>query len=216
MDWFFRPPDAMDDVDRTALDACRGRVLDVGGGTGVHALPLQEAGYHVTVLETLPGAVAILRERGLRDVRSESVWDHDEPARYDTILALMNGTGLAGTLSRLVPLLSRMDALLAPGGAILIDSTDPGAEAPEDGRHPGEIQIQLEYRNERGQPFPHLYVDARTLGDAARAAGLRAEVLLEVEDDRFLTRLSRDPSGGGPGPLPAAPHRPRSAPGADP
>lgn len=215
VEWFFRTSEAMDDIDRAALQACRGRVLDVGGGTGVHALPLQEAGHAVTVLETLPGAVAILRERALHDVRPESVWAHEAPGRYDTILALMNGTGLAGTLPRLVPLLGRLGALLAPGGAILMDSTDPGPEEREDGRHPGEVQIQLEYRNERGGPFPHLYVDPPTLGDAARTAGLRAEVLLEVEGSRFLARLSRNPSAG-PGPRPGARRRPRSAPGARP
>ncbi|MGD2070074.1 MAG: methyltransferase domain-containing protein [Gemmatimonadota bacterium] len=189
--WFFRSAAEMDAVDRRALELARGRVLDVGAGAGAHALALQARGHPVSALELLPGAARILAERGVRDVRLESVWDHRPDRPYDTVLLLMNGTGVAGTLSRLGPLLRRIHGLLAPGGVLLMDSTDPGPVDPGDGRHPGELQIQLEYRGRKGPPFPHLYVGPGTLEALAREAGLEARTVLRAEDGRYLARCRR-------------------------
>jgi hypothetical protein len=44
---FFRPPGEFTDIERRALDSCRGRVLDTGAGTGIHSLVLQERGLAV-------------------------------------------------------------------------------------------------------------------------------------------------------------------------
>ena len=196
VDHFFRDEDAFDLLDRAAVATARGRVLDVGAAAGAHALVLQRRGHEVTALEVLPGAARVLRERGVSDVRLEALADHvpDEP--YDTVLLLMNGTGLAGTRAGLAPLLRDAAHRLVAGGRVLVDSTDPGSDAPGDGRVAGEIQIQLEYRDERGDPFPHLYVDAATLGRAAREAGLAVEEVVDGPDGRFLAVL-RWPGGGG-------------------
>jgi len=130
----------MDAVDRTALAAARGRVLDVGAGAGAHALPLLARGLSVTALDLLPAAVRVLRARGVHDAHLASVWSYEAPAPYDTILALMNGTGLAGTVGRLPALLDRFATLLAPGGQLLLDSTDLAHEDEDDGPDGGEGQ----------------------------------------------------------------------------
>lgn len=189
--WFFRSGADLDPVDRAALEMARGRVLDVGAGAGAHALELQARGHPVSALELLPGAARILAERGVRDVRLESVWNHRPDRPYDTVLLLMNGAGVAGTFSRLHPLLRRVHRLLVPGGVLLMDSTDPGSADPGDGRRPGELQIQLEYRGRKGPPFPHLYVGSGTLRSAARDAGLETRIVLRAEDGRYLARCRR-------------------------
>ena len=51
---------------RAELDARHGRtlrVVDVGGGTGGFAVPLAEAGHHVTVIDASPDALASLARR---------------------------------------------------------------------------------------------------------------------------------------------------------
>ena len=65
---FFRGPDAFLPFERVAMAECRGRVLDVGAGTGVHALALQDRGFEVTAVEVMPQAAEIMRRRGVSDV----------------------------------------------------------------------------------------------------------------------------------------------------
>ena len=65
---FFREPSAFFPFEEAALERCRGRALDIGAGTGVHSLPLQERGFDVCAVEIVPEAVEIIRARGVRNV----------------------------------------------------------------------------------------------------------------------------------------------------
>gem|GEM_PF-4463503 len=58
---FFREPRQFTPIDRAALDRCAGDILDVGAGTGLHSLVLQERGKHVTAIDVNPGAVQVIR-----------------------------------------------------------------------------------------------------------------------------------------------------------
>jgi SAM-dependent methyltransferase len=185
--YFFRAPDAMGAVDRAALGHARGSVLDVGAGAGAHAAPLVAAGHAVTALDLLPEAVRILSERGVADAREESVWSFQPQWRFDTALALMNGTALAGTAGGLLPLLLRLGELIQPHGQILLDST--ALEGAEDDM--AELHYQLEFAGERGPPFPQLFVGETALKRAAEEAGYSFEVLAR-EEGRYLARLMKE------------------------
>jgi SAM-dependent methyltransferase len=194
---FFREPKEFFSFEREALRRCRGRVLDLGAGAGVHALPLQERGFEVVAVEVDPEVCRVLRRRGVRHVvRADAFSFQGGP--FDTVLMLMNGAGLAGTLDGLRVLLGHLSGLVAPGGQLLLDSADlrPGVDrqrpfaSREDGRYIGEVQIQLAFRGEWGDPFPELYVDPDTLAVVAERAGWRTEILLEEEDGSFLARLT--------------------------
>lgn len=188
----FREPAAFDAVDRTALEACRGRVLDIGAGVGALAGPLAEAGRSVTALEVLPAAVQALRARGVTDVRRGGVEVLAPQEGFDTALALMNGTGLVGSLDELAAWLDRVARALRPGGALLLDSTDPrGWGDPDDGRYPGEVHMRLSFDGVEGAPFPYLYADPDAVLDAARRAGLSGSIVLDAGEGRFLARLER-------------------------
>jgi hypothetical protein len=197
--YFFRDPGAMDAVDRAALSHARGRVLDVGACAGAHAVPLAGSGHPVTALDLIPEAVAILGERGVEDARLESVWTFRPPASYDTVLALMNGTGLAGTSGRLASLLEALATFVAPGGQLLIDSTElepddgleeAGAGEALEARPPAvELHYQLEFEGVRGPPFPQLFVSEAGLGEAAARTGWSMEVVAR-EGERYLALLT--------------------------
>jgi SAM-dependent methyltransferase len=148
--YFFRDPEEMGPLDAAALSLSRGRILDLGACAGAHSVPLTQRGLAVTALDILPAAASILRQRGVPDVRQESVWSLDAPPLYDTLLALMNGTSLAGTLGRLEPLLRHLRALVAPGGQLLIDSTDLGRDGDEAREQDGEGEGELHYQRESG------------------------------------------------------------------
>jgi SAM-dependent methyltransferase len=192
---FFRSPDDMGAAEREALRLARGRVLDVGAGPGAHAVPLLGRGLDVTAVEILPEARAVLRSRGVEDVRT-GVGALRPGELFDTILVLMNGLGLSGSLGGLEPFLEGLAAVLAEEGQILADSTDPRSwEDPGDGRYPGEVHMQLGFGGRWGEPFPFLFVDADTLRSIASRTGLEVSVASEEEDGRYLARLTRRAPG---------------------
>lgn len=187
--YFFRSGRRLTAIDRAALEACRGTVLDVGAGVGALALPLQARGHAVTALETLPAAVRILRERGVADVRPSSLWTLDGSERWDTVVVLMNGTTLAGTRARLAPMLSTLARCVAPGGRLLIDSTDVGPDPADPAHeHPGEFEYQIEFEGRRGPPFSQLFVDEAALRSELTRAGLAVSGLRRMADGRYLLR----------------------------
>lgn len=196
---FFRTPAEFPPLEREALRHCGRRVIEVGAGAGPHALALLREGHEVLAVEALPEIAALLAERGVETVTVRPLDDLPAGAA-DTVLLLMNGLGLAGTLEGLQPLLESAARLLAPGGRIVADSTDPRRfleiddEEPvvgQDGRYGGEVQFQVEFDGAKGSPFPFLYVDAGTLVKHASRAGLTLEAALPFENGTYLAILAR-------------------------
>ena len=146
---FFRGPPEHEPWERLALSACGARVLDLGAGAGSHALALQQAGRAVVAVDACPGAVQVMRARGVRDARRGELADVVEhvgvPSSlgavehaaelgvpFDSVLMLDHGAGLAGELDGLWALLDALPRLLAPGGCLLLDSADPSGAADSD------------------------------------------------------------------------------------
>ncbi len=201
--YFFRSEEDVPPVEREALALCEGRVLDFGAGAGCHALILQERGHSVCAVEILPELVELLSRRGVRDARPGSVF-HPPSGRWDTVLMLMNGWGLAETVAGLERFLASADRLIAPGGQMIADSTDMRRLAADwrldnghqfalrdDGRYVGEIQFQLEYDGRQGDPFTQLYVDPDTLRVVGARTGWDVEIVAPGENGGYLSRLRR-------------------------
>jgi SAM-dependent methyltransferase len=200
--YFFRTVLQMPELERQALDECRGRVLDMGAGAGAHTLELQSRGFaEVRAVDVSAGAVAVMQARGVREVAQHSIFDPKpkQENSYDTILLLMNGLGLVGTLAGLDKYLAHARTLLAPGGQILATSSDiaylyedeDGAIAIDlNGPYHGEIEYTMSYEGQTGEPFPWLFLEAGLLQDAAEAAGYIAEFIGTDEQDQYLVRLT--------------------------
>lgn len=204
---FFRPPEGFSGPESAAVELCRGRVLDLGAGAGCHALALQERGLEVVAVDVGPLAVEVMRRRGVKDARvgdafSPEVFQEDGGGPFDTLVLLMNGIGVAGDLEGLDRFLARAHLLLAEGGHLLCDSTDPRrADHPGErrrqeerirrGRYRGESVQQLAYRGLHGAPFGWLYLDPPTLRRHAHRQGWRAQVVYEDEEGAYLARLTR-------------------------
>lgn len=192
--WYFRTEAEMPELERIALEACRGRVLDIGAGAGSHALVLQQRGFDVTALELSPAASDVMRHRGLQQVVTADVFTWQEQ-RFDTLLLLMNGLGLAGSLDGLARLLRQLKALLLPGGQIIADSSDLAylyddeTPRPTD-RYYGMVTCRYEYKEQYTPWFDWLYVDVHTLTELAREAGLSVTLLYEDGDNQYLARLA--------------------------
>ncbi len=194
----FRSLDEMPDIERMALAEARGDILDVGAGAGCHALALQQAAERVTAIDISPLAVETMRQRGVHDVIEQDFFTMD--GRFDTILMLMNGIGIVGTLNRLPAFFMQVDHLLAPGGQLLCDSSDICyIFEDEDGiidltgvdGYYGELEYRMQYKNIKGEPFPWLFIDAETLRDQAAAHGFDCEIIARGPHYDYLARLIR-------------------------
>jgi SAM-dependent methyltransferase len=199
--YFFRGPEQFSPYEHQALELCRGRVLDVGAGSGCHSLELQRWGLDVTAIEVVPELVAILRERGVRQALT-ATWMDVDVGTFDTVLMMMNGLGLAETLAGLRRFFRQARRLLSEGGQILADSTDvrvrmdpeaarSGTLKRPDGRYIGELHFQLEFGGRKGAPFPQLYVDPDTLLRYARQGGWSCEIVRGPDESgHYLSRLT--------------------------
>lgn len=194
----FRSMDDMPALEKEALVAARGRILDVGAGAGCHSLALQAMNKQVTAIDISPLSVATMRERGVLDVREQDFFAHD--GQFDTILMLMNGIGIVGTLARFPEFFMQVDRLLAPGGQLLCDSSDICyIFEDEDGfidltgieGYYGELTYQMQYKGVKGEPFPWLFVDYETLSEQAQRHGYETELLARGPHYDYLARITR-------------------------
>jgi SAM-dependent methyltransferase len=201
VDIFFREPEAFFPFERVALDHCRGTVLDVGAGTGVDTLALQQRDFTVHAVEITRAGVEIMRRRGVRTVTQGDIRELQLPP-VDTMLMMMNGIGFVETLDGLDQFLPRAAELLKPRGQLLVDSGQahlredsvavPGLQwPPRAGDYLGEAWVCLEYAGQRGEPFRELYIDFTTLTRHAAAAGWLTEQLVDLGSGSYVARLTK-------------------------
>lgn len=185
-DYFFREFNDMPLLERIALKKSNKKVLDVGAGAGCHSLWLQSKNIDVTALEISKLCCETMQQRGIKKVINNSIYEHSG-VHYDTIILLMNGIGIAGTIEGLKTLLSHLKSLLNKGGKILLDSSDLiYLYEQEDGTflldvnslsYYGEVDYQLSYKNTKGIPFSWLFIDHTNLSDIAEEIGFSTKIL---------------------------------------
>lgn len=194
----FRTMQSMPMLERTALQMSEGKILDVGAGSGCHALALQEMDKEVCAIDISPLSVEVMKQRGVKDSRLVNLFDETFTETFDTILMLMNGSGIIGRLSNMPNFFQRMKLLLRPSGCILMDSSDLRYLFEEEdgsivldlaGDYYGEIDFQMQYKNVKGDTFDWLYVDFQTLSLYASECGFKAELVKEGKHYDYLAKL---------------------------
>lgn len=194
----FREYDDMPELERIALDEASGEILDVGAGSGCHSVALMKMGKSAVAIDISPLSVEVMKERGV-DALQVNLYDESFDRKFDTVLMLMNGTGIIGNLDNMPVFFERMKQLLKPGGSILIDSSDLRyLFEEEDGSlmidladdYYGQLDYQMQYKDVSGEPFDWLYVDFDTLAFYAEESGFDAELLAEGEHYDYLAKLT--------------------------
>ena len=61
----FRSFEEMPEPEKLALSKCKGKVLDVGAGAGVHSLELMDRGITVTAIDIYLGSVDYMKSIGI-------------------------------------------------------------------------------------------------------------------------------------------------------
>lgn len=192
----FRSFEEMPELEKIALSKCVDKVLDVGAGAGTHAHQLTDNGHIVHCIDISAGAVEFLKKSGLNAQRINFFELKNE--QFDTILMLMNGIGIAGTLANLENTLTHAKTLLTENGKILCDSSDiKYLYEDEDGslwvdlntEYYGNFRFEMVYQKEVGPKFDWLYVDFDHLFQAAKNVGLKARKIYDQED-HYLAEIS--------------------------
>jgi len=196
VNYLFRDLNSMPELEKMALSLCKGKILDVGAGAGCHSNILQKKGFDVLAIDTSKGAVDYMLSNGIK-AQKVSVLDLTNE-KFDTILILMNGIGLAKTIDELESFLKQLKSLLNPGGKIYCDSSDVTYLYMDDdgsvlidlnGKYHGEMKFNMKYRNVESGWFPWLYIDFENLHDHALAVGLKCTLIQESENYCFLVCL---------------------------
>lgn len=194
----FREYDDMPELEKIALDEASGEILDVGAGSGCHSVALMKMGKSAVAIDISPLSIEVMKERGV-DALQVNLYDESFDRKFDTVLMLMNGTGIIGSLDNMPAFFERMKQILKPGGSILIDSSDLRyLFEEEDGSlminladdYYGQLDYQMQYKDVLGEPFDWLYVDFDTLAFYAEESGFDAELLAEGEHYDYLAKLT--------------------------
>lgn len=197
-DRLFRPYNEMPGLEQTALQMAKGNILDAGAGSGCHAIALQEMGKDVCAIDISPRSVEVMEKRGVKNVRQINLFDECFLETFDTILMLMNGSGIIGKLENMPAFFQKMKQLLRPGGCILMDSSDLRYLFEDEdgsflidlaGDYYGEIDYRMQYKNIKGESFDWLYIDFQTLSLYADEFGFKAELVKEGEHYDYLACL---------------------------
>jgi len=194
--YLFRTYEQMPDIEKFALAECQGEILDIGACAGCHSIYLKSQGFKVTAIDISKGACDYLKEAGITSLQIDFMQFQGQ--QFDTILLLMNGIGLAGSLTELPKTLRHLRSLLNPNGRILCDSTDirymyenrDGSVWMDlNANYYGEMNFNMVYKNVETDWFPWLYVDQQKLTACGMNEGFDVEILLEGEHNHYLAEL---------------------------
>nr|WP_314496286.1 class I SAM-dependent methyltransferase [uncultured Chryseobacterium sp.] len=199
VDYLFRDFEQMNTIEKKALQLSQGKVLDIGAGAGSHSLYLQnKRNLEVIALDISPKAIEVCQLRGIKKAVTQNMLEFADET-FDTILLLMNGTGIFQSLKVIDIYLQKLYSLLNRNGQILIDSTDilymfdadedGGVYIPAEGYY-GELDYIVHYKGESEDPIKWLYLDYNTLQNAAENNGFRIAMVLK-EEDSYLAKLTK-------------------------
>ncbi len=199
IDIFFRDSIELG-IDKKALDICFGKVIDIGAGTGLHSLNLQNLGFEVVALDISQEACEVMKNKGVQKTICADMLNYSEE-QFDTILLIGRGIGAIGTIDNLPKYLKHFRKILKrEKGQIIINSCDMRKSTSEKeieyvlrnqelGRYFGEITYHFEYCGQIGESFKWTLIDKDTLSDYLKKAGFSYEVIHEEEDGNYLIRI---------------------------
>ena len=194
--YLFRSFNEMPKLEQKALQMAKGKTLDVGCGAGSNSLYLQEKGIQVKAIDVSKGAVEVAKLRGVNQVELKDILNEIE--QFDTILLLMNGTGIFQEISKVPRYLTHIKSLLKVDGQLLIDSSDIKYMYEDDdgsfwqdlhSNYYGELDFYLSYKGEDETPMKWLYLDFDTLKMACETVGLQCELVMNGEHYDYLARI---------------------------
>ncbi len=194
----FRTYGQMSPMEQKALNLAKGKILDCGAGSGCHSLALQDMGKDVDAIDISPLSVEVMEKRGVQNVSQMDLFHHPAVQKYDTVLMLMNGSGIIGKIENMGEFFTIMKQILKPDGVVYMDSSDlkylfedeDGSFVIDlNGNYYGEVDFRMQYKQVKGETFDWLYIDFQTLSMYADKYGFKAEMVEEGKHYDYLASL---------------------------
>lgn len=174
LDRWLAPADA---TDIEVLERVEAPVLDLGCGPGRHLAALRKAGKRGLGVDLSPVAVRLARGRGAQAING-SLWSQIPRAgTWRTVLLLDGNIGIGGAP---ILLLRRAGELLAPGGAIVVE-TDPAGAATT------RVKVRLEAPGVVSEWFRWARVGRDGVAEVAARAGFEVEDVRAFAGRTFVT-----------------------------
>ena len=197
VEYLFRSEELLPEIEKVALSKVKGTVLDIGAAAGPHSKILKQRGFEVTAIDTSEKGINYLKNIEISAIHG-NILDYSDK-KYDTLLLLMNGIGIAGRLAQLTEFLEHCASLVKEGGSIICDSTDVQYFYEEDDgslwvdlntEYFGEFKFKMKYKDVESDWFDWLYVDLSTLEQHCEEAGLKLNVLYQ-DSPAFLVEIKK-------------------------
>jgi hypothetical protein len=192
VEYLFRSYQEMPKLEQIALDLFEGKILDVGCCAGSHSLELKARGLEVLPIDISPISIKVCYKRGLKKAKCLDFFELNNE-KFDTILLLMNGIGIAKSIDNLNFFFENLKSLMHPNSQVLLDSSDliflHENELTETDNYYGQMTYKISYKKSISDSFQWLYLDFNLLNKKASKRGFLCELVFEDEHFGFLAKL---------------------------
>lgn len=180
---YFLPFEEWPEIEKSAIEFARGKILDIGLGAGRVCLHLQKMGHQCVGIDNSPNAVKVASARGVSRVLNmafEEVGNLNEV--FDTVTMFGNNFGLFGNREKAREMLGILHKITSEKAVILAESVDPLQTDLSDhieyqkknrsgGKLPGQLKIRVLYRKFKTPWFEYLIVTQNEMKDIMKGTG---------------------------------------------
>lgn len=189
---------------KIAIKFAKGRVLDIGSGSGRLALYLQDQGYDVTCIDNSALAIRVCNERGVKKAKVLPIEKIHQfaPDSFDTILMFGNNFGLFGGFKKAKSLLKKMHKITSSDALIIAESRDPyPTDKPahlkylafnrKRDRMSGQLRIRIRFQEFIGKWFDYLLASRDEVQEILQGTGWRVKKFIDSEDSVYISVIER-------------------------
>ncbi len=190
--YFLRTYDKMPEYEQLALSLCQGSILDIGAGAGAHTRYLISKNLDVTSLEFDSGFAEIIQQVENSKVIQEDFFSYSTKEKFQTILLLMNGLGIAQSKARLPIMFDKLKDLLADNGRIIVEITDYkfSPEYDPTTMNDPEVTYRVMYEGSFSEEFHWLYPNLEMVSLECKRLNLKHQLIYE-EDETLLLEIKK-------------------------
>jgi len=190
-------------AEKDACELARGRVLDIGCGSGKHLTFLRTKGMICAGVDNSPVVMTVLRRRRIEGVfRMDAFRLGIGPTAFDTVTLFSNGLSMGGSVPGIRRLLAEFHRVTTPAGRIVVTNVDVRRSPHEhdhryhranlaSGRLRGQLTLRCRYRGVCGPPFPWLLLSPGELSDVVAGSGWQVMDVRSQPDGTYCALLGK-------------------------